>query len=403
MTSEVSRPIQALLDRLNGGPVAGRVGMVAAGPGVGKTALMVHVALHALEAEQRVLHVAVSDTVTHVRSWYDEVLRASGRMQGDTHGAELVALERRRMILSYQDRVLEMSHVADQVRLFGGVLEFVADLLIVDGLDAAGFARHRAALAALSKELDTPMWVTVSSAEPVPTGPDVAFGLRLAEEGQATRLHLRNGDDFSELPWQLDVRTHLLGKVGAADEAGPPAPEECALFSGGAAGSEAAFGEAAARHGLTETHFTFEGHRQARQQGSRLLGPRELEAGDVSLVYVSRRLNRTFNEHGLVRKVLQTLWHMVSRSQQVFVVGAIQEDGTVVGGTGWSVELARMWSKELWVFDQKRDAWFTWDGRAWVPGEARIRSRQICGTGTRYLDANGKAAVEALFVEAFGA
>ncbi|MCB9683305.1 MAG: hypothetical protein H6733_17705 [Alphaproteobacteria bacterium] len=175
----------------------------------------------------------------------------------------------------------------------------------------------------------------------------------------------------------------------------------CTVYSGGASGAEEAFGAAAAARGVREVNFTFDGHRQARTAGAVQLSPRELEAGDVSLVYVSRRLHRTYNQHGLIRKVLQTLWHMVSRAQQVFVIGVIQDDGTVVGGTGWSVELARMWSKELWVYDQEQHGWFTWTGHAWTAGEPTITAAQVCGTGTRYLDDTGRQAIDDLFARSF--
>ena len=95
---------------------------------------------------------------------------------------------------------------------------------------------------------------------------------------------------------------------------------------------------------------------------------------------------------------MQTLWHMVSRSQQVFVVGEIQTDGTVVGGTGWSVELARMWDKELWVYDQVQCGWFRWNQRSWEKGTPVISSSHHCGTGTRYLTDDGRAATENLIV-----
>jgi hypothetical protein len=245
---------------------------------------------------------------------------------------------------------------------------------------------------------------------------DDALLPRMTDHG-GTLVHVAAADDGAHLKvhqdgvvrtvhWSLDVRAR-----GAVEPPGSAPSQEramtlkasaCTLYSGGATGSEAAFGEAAARYGLNEVNFTFDGHRQARVEGRKLLGPRELEAGDVSLVYVSRRLHRTYNEHGLIRKVLQTLWHMVSRSNQVFVIGAIQENGTVVGGTGWSVELARMWRKELWVFDQDRDGWFHWDGETWTSGVPELRATTICGTGTRYLEDNGQAAIDALFEAAFG-
>ena len=54
--------------------------------------------------------------------------------------------------------------------------------------------------------------------------------------------------------------------------------EDCILFSGGAPGAEAAFGECAERHGIEEVNFTFEGHPIARQRGVRVLNHEELQA-----------------------------------------------------------------------------------------------------------------------------
>ena len=182
-----------------------------------------------------------------------------------------------------------------------------------------------------------------------------------------------------------------------------PNPRDCTLYSGGAGGAESAFGEAAEQWGVAETNFSFNGHQQARTSSRYELSAQELSAGDVSLVYVSRRLKRNFSQNSTIRKVLQSLWHQVSRAQQVFVVGAIQEDGTVTGGTGWSVELARMWHKNLWVFDQDAQSWFNWTGDDWVRGVPVIETPHFCGTGTRYLQDPAKKAIDQLFERSFGA
>ena len=53
-----------------------------------------------------------------------------------------------------------------------------------------------------------------------------------------------------------------------------------------------------------------------------------------------------------IKRILQTVWHQISHADEVFVIGALQEDGTVRGGTGWGAELARLWSKPVLVFDR---------------------------------------------------
>ena len=400
MTDHHERPIHQLIVRTEGGPTPGQPALVVADQGVGKSALLVHAALDALLDGKRVLHVALNETVDDVRAHYDEI---AALYTGD----DAVGVERRRMILSYAERPFDPGHLGAQLHMLHEVAQFRADLLVIDGLDAVTWLAHGEAACRLSAHLDVPAWIAVSSPEAIVRSVGTSrFVVRMVAAGEAMRLVLVRDGVEDDLPWRLHATTHALddhegGDVDVAVDL--PVAADCTLFSGGASGAEQAFGEAAARFGVREVNFTFEGHKQARSEGRRLLSPQELEAGDVSLVYVSRRLKRSYNENGLIRRVLQTLWHMVSRSQQVFVIGSIQEDGTVIGGTGWSVELARMWHKELWVYDQERSGWFQWVDGAWEQGVASLTASEFCGTGTRYLEENGRRAIDDLFARAWAA
>jgi hypothetical protein len=182
-------------------------------------------------------------------------------------------------------------------------------------------------------------------------------------------------------------------------------PSDCILFSGGAAGAEAAFGSSAERHGVEEVNFTFDGHQIARQRGVRMLNHEELLAGDVSLEYVSRLMRRRYTEGPTLRKVLQTLWYQVNNGQEIYVVGTIQDDDTVRGGTGWGAEFAKLCNKPLSVFDQDRNGWFRWNGATWEPAAASgpvITHPHFTGTGTRTIRDNAKQAIDALFDRSFG-
>ncbi len=176
------------------------------------------------------------------------------------------------------------------------------------------------------------------------------------------------------------------------------------LFSGGAPGAEAEFGACAERHGIEEVNFTFEGHKVVRQRGVRVLNHEELQAGDVSLEYVSKLMHRRYTDSPTIRKVLQTLWYQVNNGQEIYVIGAILEDGTVRGGTGWGAEFAKLCNKPLFVFDQDKGSWFEWTGSVWEPRQAEavtITHPHFTGTGTRQMRDNGKAAIETLFTLSF--
>jgi hypothetical protein len=183
-------------------------------------------------------------------------------------------------------------------------------------------------------------------------------------------------------------------------------PADCILFSGGAPGAEAAFGAGAERHGVEEVNFTFDGHRMARTRGIRMLNHEELQVGDVSLEYVSRLMHRRYTDAPTIRRVLQTLWYQVNQGQEIYVIGAILDDLTVRGGTGWGAEFAKLCNKPLFVFDQDRSSWYQWNGSAWEPrsgsGQPAIGHAHITGTGTRTLTPAGRQAIDELFDRSFG-
>ncbi|MBI4514868.1 MAG: hypothetical protein HY699_03505 [Deltaproteobacteria bacterium] len=179
-------------------------------------------------------------------------------------------------------------------------------------------------------------------------------------------------------------------------------PNDCVLYSGGLKGAEAAFGLAAERYGIEEVNFTFDGHQIERTRGVRTLSHAELRQGDVSLAYVSKLLHRHYPDTDYIKQVLRTIWHQVNNAQEIFVVGRIMDDGTVMGGTGWGAEFAKLCNKSLLVFDQDQDAWSQWTGSAWQAAPAPVvRQTHFAGTGTRYLRDNGRAAIEQLFVRSF--
>lgn len=177
---------------------------------------------------------------------------------------------------------------------------------------------------------------------------------------------------------------------------------EFILFSGGAGGTEACFGELAEKYGLDEVNYSFEGHSIERTRGIRYLTNEELARKDVSITYVSNLMNRNYSRAPIFRKVLQTICWQISSGMEIFVVGEILGDKTVKGGTGWGAEYAKICNKPLFVFDQVREGWFSWIEGEWQEMQAPVISRQyFTGTGTRFLEAPGRQAVEGLFERSF--
>ena len=401
-------PVQALAFTIRGGLAAGQVGAVFARAGTGKSAFLVQVALDALLRGTNVLHVSLCHPQAHVRTYYEEILHEFAGAGRYLDRATALSVERHRVIHSCLGRSFGPDDLRALLHTLDQVMEFRPGLVVVDGLD--GLDLDVASWTAAAGEAHVRMWLSVRTHRDAgPSADELAERFAAAilldpSNGQVTLQVLRGDGVSNNTTLTLDPTTLLLQIPSDASTPGAssPAADSCTLYATGAEGAEAAFGALAEKYGMTEVNFTSEGHEHVRTRGARNLADRDLAAGDVSLVYVSKRLNRQWTGDEQMRRVLQLLWQVVSHADQVFVVGSIREDGTVVGGTGWSVELARRWRKEVWVYDQPQALWFTWDGQRWVPGEPTIKSTRIAGTGTRKLTDEGRAAIDGLFQRSFG-
>lgn len=425
-------PMRVFEKSMHGGLGRGNVGVVAARHGVGKTPLLVQIALDDLMRDRRVLHISHEHAVDHVRAYYDEIfhdLVATSKLEAPE--SVKLDVERHRLIFSLMAQAStapvslrggrsSMARILETVAFARDVAHFEPDVVVIDHFDFAQASDEAAAaLAKLARELDVELWLSVhSEAMPATPGelpaPLARFGKEfsvvvfLQAERDVVRLRLvkdHDNKDLAEPHLRLDPHT-----MRVIDEDVPPTSERprdarrYRLVSGGGKGAEAEFGACAEKWGMAEEHYTFEGHRLLeRSRGIVQLSTEDLKKGDFSLINASRRLNRTLSEIPLVRSILQTIWHQISNASQVFVVGVIQDDNTVRGGTGWGAELARLWKKPLFVFDQSKRSWFRWSGTAWeFAGQPTITTEAFAGIGTQDLSEDGRQAIRDLFRRSFG-
>jgi hypothetical protein len=417
-------PLRVFEKSMHGGLGRGNVGVVLSRAGVGKTPMLVQIALDDLMRDRKVLHISHEQAADHVRAYYDEIfhdLAVLNRLENVD--AERLDIERHRQIYSLLQQPkgpATTAKILETVNFARDVAHFEPDVVIIDGFDFAHATDDAVdSLHDLARERGVEMWISATASgtdDQAPACPptlerhldNIAVVVFLEAEKNTIRLRLlkdHDSKDVADLHLRLDPHSMRVidEDVPAAGERSVN-PRQFRLFSGGGRGAEAAFGEAAEAHGIAETNFSFDGHRMLeRKRGVVVLSEGDLKKGDFSLVYASRRLDRILSEIPLIRNVLQIIWHQVSNASQVFVIGVLQPDGTVKGGTGWGAELARLWRKPLFVFDQKRNGWFKWSGTAWeIAHDPKIESESFAGLGTQDLSDEGRKAIFALYERSFG-
>ena len=413
-------PLRILDSSIHGGLGKGNLGVVMARAGVGKTAFLVQIGLDDVLGERKVLHVALGgQTINRVTAWYDAIFDdlAKATHMEEPHKVRQL-LSTHRLIQAYKHDFVQPAEIERALSLYSSHLDFTPDTILIDGFDWQGSlvstAATLGALKSCAERLGSELWITARThrdlGELKPCADyweiiDVA--LHLEPKGEYAQVRLLKDHDHDEKPdVALRLQAHTMrlidGNSDHADSAQLP-PSVFTLLSGGARGSENEFGACSERWGLKEINFSFDGRPVARQRGVVLLDEDELSLGDVQARYLKEKMRRNYPDTPLFRKVLQSIWHQVNTSSQVFVVGQILPDDTVKGGTGWAAELARHHEKPLFVYDQDRQGWFTWDGEAWATIDPpKITSHRFTGTGSRLLSEHGKQAIHDLFTRSFG-
>ncbi len=421
--SSLSGPLRVLDESSGGGLAAGQLGVVMARAGVGKSACLVQIGVDLLRRGQDVLHVALGQSLAEVDAGYRTQMREMlGELDEFDRAERRVDMARKRLIQAYPAGRMPIRRLERALDMARQSLGLNPAAILVDGLDwSSETGATREELVDLRRRAEAAgasVWLTVQThrhltghhpeslpeaCEPVAELIDIGLFLEPVDDGIAVRvLHDRRegGGDSGTL---LLDSSKLRPLQAGAREGSSGAARSFTLLSGGAAGAEAEFGACAERWGLAEITFSFPGREVSRRRGLVELSDAQLAKGDVSRAYLTAQMNRTYSDDASFRKILQSLWHQVSTAGAVFVIGSIQEDDTVRGGTGWAAQLARRWKKPLFVFDQEREQWLTWSGTEWREDDAPlIDTPRFAGTGTMHLTDSGRRAIQDLFRDSFG-
>lgn len=207
-----------------GGLGEGNLGLILAGNGIGKTSVLVGIALDELLRDGSVLHVTVGEPVAHVRAFYDTVFEELAYTTQLDHPTQVHAdLDRKRRIRAYSPGVFSVAHLRDAVcvEIEGGGHR--PTLVVLEGLDLDQVAPDEfVALKKLATELGAEIWLSMGCdgefVAELPTALkkiDFIFSVILTLEPRKQIVELRalkdhESLDVGSLRVALDPRTLLL-------------------------------------------------------------------------------------------------------------------------------------------------------------------------------------------------
>jgi len=157
-------PIRIFEQSINGGLKPGEIGVIASPRGVGKTSVLVQIALDKLLQGKKVIHVSFSKQTQHILVWYEDIFAEFIHKKNLENASEIKNdLVKNRVLMNFNQDGITEEQILKSLRAMiidGG---FKADSIIIDGFDFSRTDKESAeAVKAFVTELGVSIWYSCS-------------------------------------------------------------------------------------------------------------------------------------------------------------------------------------------------------------------------------------------------
>ncbi|MCL2192571.1 MAG: AAA family ATPase [Treponema sp.] len=164
-------PIRLFEQSIQGGLKLGEIGIVASQRGVGKTSVLVQLALDKLLQGKKVIHVSFAQQRQNVFAWYEDIFEefASSKNLEDKDDVKN-EIAKNRVLMNFNQGGTTLDMVIKSLRAMISEGGFAADTLVVDGFDFSRVHRDHISKVKefIAKDMGLSIWCncTVNGDEP---------------------------------------------------------------------------------------------------------------------------------------------------------------------------------------------------------------------------------------------
>ena len=163
-------PIRLFEQSIHGGLQTGEIGIIASQAGIGKTSVLVQLALDKLLQGKKVIHVSFTQHAHYVITWYEDIFSQFISEKNLENAQELKnELVKNRVLMNFNQDGVSQEQILKSLRAMITDGGFTAESIIVDGFDFSRTGRERIAnVRAFALELGLSIWYscTVENDQP---------------------------------------------------------------------------------------------------------------------------------------------------------------------------------------------------------------------------------------------
>ena len=153
-------PVRVFMNSIQGGLGPGELGLIASPSGIGKTSVLVQIALDKLLQGKKVIHISFTQHTDYVLAWYknifDEFIRKKNLENEQDVKDEIV---KNRVLMKFTQGGISGEQIARSIRTLIKDGGFNAEVLIIDGFDFSAAAEGKiATVKSFAAEMGVSVW-----------------------------------------------------------------------------------------------------------------------------------------------------------------------------------------------------------------------------------------------------
>lgn len=158
-------PLRIFAQDAEGNPVDQRMGLLMSRAGLGKTAILVQIALESILRGNQVLHVSVGQSLDKTRIWYDDIFKDIAEGAKLDNSSELhEEILRNRLIMTFKESEFSRPKLEERVNDLVYQNIFCPTCIIVDGFDFSSADRQTVKdLKEMAAAMDLQIWFSATS------------------------------------------------------------------------------------------------------------------------------------------------------------------------------------------------------------------------------------------------
>ncbi|MDR0684695.1 MAG: hypothetical protein LBF83_06175 [Spirochaetaceae bacterium] len=153
-------PVRLLEKTIQGGLKAGEIGILSAPKGIGKTSVLVQIALDKLLQDKKIIHISFNQHASHVQNWYGNIFEEIAKKRQLENERDVAdEIIRNRVLMNFNQEGVNSDVIRRSLKSMIVEGGFKADSIIIDGFDFTISDRVRVStLKDFAREIGVSVW-----------------------------------------------------------------------------------------------------------------------------------------------------------------------------------------------------------------------------------------------------